>query len=109
MLANISAASTLHAQTKYQRLGPSFVSCDTVLTALASPATEWTLIWKVLGNRSAALSSLGRFEESLNDACAAVCIDPMYVKGYYRQATGAIPCNTLPSLHGGEGELSCCS
>ncbi|KAL1496540.1 hypothetical protein AB1Y20_014146 [Prymnesium parvum] len=44
----------------------------------------------VLGNRSAALASLERFEESLADAIAAVAIEPKYVKGYYRQATALL-------------------
>ena len=46
--------------------------------------------YQVLGNRSAALSSLGRWEESLADARAAVAIDPTYVKGFYRQANALL-------------------
>lgn len=44
----------------------------------------------VLGNRSAAYSSLGQHSNALADAQAAVALDYAYVKGYYRQATALL-------------------
>jgi len=44
----------------------------------------------VLGNRSAAYSSLGQHSKALADAQAAVALDYAYVKGYYRQATALL-------------------
>mmetsp|Transcript_14577 Transcript_14577/g.41374 ORF Transcript_14577/g.41374 Transcript_14577/m.41374 type:complete len:428 (-) Transcript_14577:169-1452(-) len=40
----------------------------------------------LFGNRSMTRASMGRFQEALEDANAAIGVDPSWVKGYYRKA-----------------------